>query len=277
MITFVLTMINTVEFHDFEQHGWERAAEFYGDAFGGLTAQTASAVLDTARVARGTRLLDVASGPGFIARAAADRGAEVIGVDFAAAMVAEARRRHPAIDFREGDAEALTFEDDTFDAVAMNFGMLHLARPDTAIAEAHRVLRPGGRYAFTVWAGPDRAVGFGIALRAIETLGNRNVPLPEGPPFFRFSDVAATRQTLVDAGFVDVEVRELPLVWRPASAEAVFDAFARGGVRTAAVLRAQTPSALSAIREAVLREVEGYAGEGGYALPMPAVLASGTR
>src|SRR4051812_24363420 len=131
-------------FHDFEQAGGERAAAFYGDAFGGLTAQTAPALLDAARVARGARVLDVASGPGFIAREAAGRGAEVIGLDFARAMVAEARRRNPAIDFREGDAEALTFDDGSFDAVAMNFGMLHLARPDTAIAEAHRVLRPGG-------------------------------------------------------------------------------------------------------------------------------------
>src|SRR4051794_24412904 len=98
-------------FHDFEQAGWERAAEFYGDAFGGLTAQTAPALLDAARVTRGTRMLDVASGPGFIARAAADREAAVIGVDFSPAMVAEARRRNPGIDFREGDAQALTFGD----------------------------------------------------------------------------------------------------------------------------------------------------------------------
>src|SRR3954470_14320878 len=90
-------------FHEFERAGWERAAEFYGDAFGGLTAQTAPALLDAARVTRGTRVLDVASGPGFIARAAADRGADVIGLDFAPAMVAGARRRNPGIDFRDGD------------------------------------------------------------------------------------------------------------------------------------------------------------------------------
>ncbi len=267
-------------FHEFEQAGWERAAEFYGDAFGALTAQTAEAMLDAAGVTRGTRgtrLLDVATGPGFIAGAAAARGAVVTGLDFAAAMVAEARRRHQAIDFRDGDAEALPFADGSFDAVVMNFGMLHLAQPDKAIAEAHRVLRPGGRYAFTVWAPPQRAVGFGMTLDAIEALGDKHVPLPEGPPFFRFSDAAETARTLESIGFIGVRVEELPLAWRLASADAVFEALSRGGVRTAAVLRAQTPDALAAIRAAVRRGVQAYARGGGFVIPMPAILASATR
>jgi SAM-dependent methyltransferase len=261
-------------FHDFEQTGWERAAEHYGDAFGALTTQTAPALLHAVRAGRDTRLLDVASGPGFVAAAAAESGAVVVGLDFASAMVHEARRRHPAIEFREGDAEALPFDEASFDAVVMNFGMLHLARPDQAIAEARRVLQPGGRYAFTVWAGPEQAVGFGMTLRAIETLGNTNVPLPEGPPFFRFSDAGATRGTLEQAGFTDVEVQELALTWRVKAAEDVFEALVRGGVRTSAVLRAQTPEALAAIRNAVRRGVESYARDRGFEIPMPAVLAS---
>src|SRR6478736_1965249 len=173
-------------FHEFEQQGWERAAAFYGEAFGALTSQTAGPMLDAVGASQGTRLLDVACGPGFIAGAAVERGAVVTGLDFAAAMVAEARRRLPGLMFQEGDAEALPFDAGTFDAVVMNFGLLHLARPDVALAEAHRVLRPGGRYAFTVWS--EQAVAFQLALRAIEKHGNAKVPLPVGPPFFRFSD-----------------------------------------------------------------------------------------
>jgi len=219
----------------------------------------------------------VACGPGFIAAAAAERGAVVTGLDFASAMVDEATRRHPGIAFRPGDAAALPFEDESFDALTMNFGMLHLARPDTAIAEARRVLRPGGRYGFTVWARPDRAVGFGMALRAIERHGNSQVPLPEGPPFFRFSDANGTRQTLDEAGFEDIEIRELPLVWRLTSADDAFRALSQGGVRTAAVLRAQTPAALAAIRDAVRIEVEASKSGAGFEIPMPAVLASATK
>jgi SAM-dependent methyltransferase len=262
-------------FHDFEQTGWERAAEFYGDAFGALTSQTAGPMLDAVGASTGTRLLDVACGPGFIAGAAADRGAIVTGLDFAAAMLVQARRRLPALTFREGDAEALPFETGSFDAVVMNFGLLHLARPDAALTEALRVLRPGGRYAFTVWS--EQAVAFRLALRAIEEHGNANVPLPEGPAFFRFSDAAETRRSLASIGFTGVDVRELPIVWRLSSADAAFEALSRGGVRTAAVLRGQTPEALSAIRDAVRLGIEKYGHDGGLTVPMPAVLASAMR
>src|SRR5205823_554404 len=136
------------------------------------------------------------------------------------------------------------FDDHSFDAVVMNFGMLHLARPEQAIAEAHRVLRDGGRYAFTVWAAPDRAVGFGMVLNAIETFGNPDIGLPPGPPFFQFADAAQTTATLARAGFVDVDVRTIALTWTLSSPDDVFQALMRGGVRTSATLRAQTPDAL---------------------------------
>ncbi|MGH9143726.1 MAG: class I SAM-dependent methyltransferase, partial [Vicinamibacterales bacterium] len=66
-------------------------------------------------------------------------------------------------------------------------------------------------------------------------------------------------------------------IWTMSAAGELFDALSSGGVRTAAVLRAQTPDTLAAIREAVTRQVEGYRSDSGYAVPMPAVLASGTR
>ena len=264
-------------FHEFERSGWERASAHYEDAFGALTRQTDGPLLDVAAVASGSRVLDVATGPGPIAAAAALRGADVVGLDFSAAMIAEARRQHPSIAFREGDAEALPFDASSFDAVVMNFGLLHLARPDTAIAEAHRVLRRGGRYALTVWAPPEQALGFGMVLRAVQEDGNPTVTLPEGPPFFRFSDPEEFRTTLARAGFSDVDVRTLQLTWCLSSPDDVFDAISRGGVRTAAVLRAQTPAALEVIRASVRRGVEAYAKDGAFLVPMPAVLASGTK
>jgi ubiquinone/menaquinone biosynthesis C-methylase UbiE len=264
-------------FHDFEHAGWERAAEHYADAFGPLTSEAAVSLLDAVGVGAGTRMLDVACGPGFVSAAAAGRGGDVVGVDFSPAMIAEARRRHPAIDFREGDAEALTFPSASFDVVVMSFGLLHLARPETAIAEASRVLRPGGRYGFTVWSPPDQAIGFGVVLKALEAHGRTDVGLPEGPPFFRYSARDESVQALERAGFEDVSVRTIPLTWTTASADALFDAMSRGGVRTAAVLRAQTPDALAAIRAAVHRSVAPSPRGGVVELPMPAVLVTGRK
>jgi SAM-dependent methyltransferase len=263
------------EFRDFEQAGWERAAPYYPEAFGDLTRQAVDAVLDATGVGARTRLLDVACGPGFLTAAAAARGAESIGLDFSPAMIAEARRSHPSVAFREGDAEALPFASGSFDAVVMNFGLLHLARPDVAIGEARRVLAAGGRYGFTIWAGPEEAVGFGMTLKAIEQHGRSDVGLPEGPPFFRFSSAAECRRVLELSGFHDVSVRTLPLTWVLRSPDAVFESLMRGGVRTAAVLRAQAPDALERIRVAVRRGVERFARGERFEIPMPAVLAAG--
>ena len=265
-----------MDFHHFEQQGGERAADHYGDAFGSLTSQTIPSLLGAAGVGAGTRLLDVASGPGYVAAAAADRGASVVGVDFSSEMVALASRRYPDLEFVEGDAEALAFPDRSFDAVAINFGVLHLARPDTALTEARRVLTPGGRCAFTVWATPDVSKGFGIVLKAIETHGRMDVPLPAGPPFFRFSDAAEASRSMLAAGFVEPRVETVPLVWRLASGEALFAAFLQGAVRTAALLSAQTPDAMVRIRQAIIEGAEVYRAGGAIELPMAAVLSSGS-
>jgi SAM-dependent methyltransferase len=159
----------------------------------------------------------------------------------------------------------------------MNFGLLHLARPEAAIAEAFRVLEPGGRYAFTVWAKPDEAVGFGVVLRAMETHGRTDVGLPDGPPFFRFSDAAECHRTLAQAGFREINVQQLPLIWNLPAADALFQAALCGGVRTSAALQAQSPEALAAIRKAVHAALERYTRNDGVALPMGVVLASATK
>ena len=273
----MVNQIDATAFREFELAGWQRATEHYADVFGALTAQAVPEILAAIGIAPGLKLLDVATGPGYVAAAAHEQGAIVAGIDFSPAMVAEARRRSPAVTFSEGDAEALPFPDHSFDAIVMSFGLLHLSRPELAIAEAHRVLRYGGRYAFTVWARPDEAVGFGAALNAIEAHGRLDVGLPPGPPFFRFSDHRECAYCLEQAGFAHIEIRQLPLVWHVASPDAVFEALMRGGVRTAAVLRAQTPEALNRIREAISDAMQPFVKGSTVAIPMPAILASGVK
>src|SRR5215470_3290949 len=128
-------------FKNFERAGWESVVAEYASGFGDLTMQSIEALLDIVGAAPGVRLLDVASGPGYVAAAAAARGALAVGVDFSAAMVAAAAKKYPDVEFRLGDAENLPFDEASFDAVTMNFGLLHLAHPDRALAEACRVLR----------------------------------------------------------------------------------------------------------------------------------------
>jgi len=269
--------IDAEAFKRFEHAGWDQVGDRYHDAFGPLTRQAIDPTLDEAGVAKGTRLLDVACGPGYIAAAGARRGARAVGVDFSATMVGEAARLNPDVEFREGDAESLPFPDRSFDAVTIGFGMLHFARPERAAAEAFRVLVPGGRFAFTVWDAPERALTFGLTLRAIEARGNLEVPLPPGPNFFRFSDPAACADVLEGAGFRGPRVRTLPTGWRLPSVDALIEMLMTAGVRTRALLRAQTPEALAAIVTELRALARPYERAGGLELPTPCVLAAAAR
>ena len=265
-----MSNIDPAAFRQFEHHGWQEVASRYHEGFAAVTTQSVDALLDAARVTQGVRVLDVACGPGYAAAAATARGAVATGVDFSSEMVEEARVRHPGIEFREGDAEQLVFIDSSFDAVVLNFGMLHLGKPELALQEAHRVLRPGGHVAFTVWDTPDKAIGFGIVIAAIQKFGDLNVPIPSGPPFFRFSDPEESKRALTAAGFTNPSVTRVPQTWRLASPDALFEVMYNGSVRNAALLRAQKPEALEAIKNEIRRGVERHQNE----LPMPAVLAS---
>ena len=270
-------MSDSHSFRQFEHNGWQGIPQQYHQAFGKLTAQSIEPLLDAAGVNKGIRVLDIATGPGYVAAAAAQRGATVTGVDFSAAMIAEAQRRDPDIEFREGDAEQLPFGEGSFDAAVMNFGILHLGRPDKALAEACRVVHAGGRFGFTAWAKPEEALGFGIVLRSIAKHGDSNVGLPEGPPFFRFSEPDECIRALLAAGFESPKVIKVPQVWRLPSMDSLFKFMRESTVRTAGLLGAQKPQALEKIRDAMRHELEQYQKDKAVELPMPAILASATN
>jgi ubiquinone/menaquinone biosynthesis C-methylase UbiE len=267
-------------FHDFEHAGWQRASDAYHRHFGSLTSQSIGPLLDAvgpATEAGRSKLLDIAAGPGYVSAAAARRGWSVVGVDFSESMVALARRIHPGIEFRHGDAEALPLADASFDAVVMNFGILHLARPEAALSEACRVLRPGGRFAFTVWATPDKTRGFRIVLDTVAEFGDPNVQLPVGPPFFRFSDPEESRRALESAGFAAPQVKDIPLVWRLESPADFFDAFLTGSARTGGLLNAQQPAPLAKIRAAIEQRIAAFVRDGRLEIPMPALVVSAIK
>ena len=264
-------------FKELERQGWGAKADNYNALAGQITAGAVAPLLDATGVRAGTQILDVATGPGYVAAGADARGAHAIGIDFAADMVAAARRRYPRIEFREGDAENLAFDPASFDAVVCAFGILHIADPDKAIAEAYRVLRPDGRFAFTVWAGPDRHDFFAIVLKALEAHGNTQVSLPPAPPIFRFSDPAECRKAMTQAGFVDASVVELALKWRAPSVEAILDCIYKSTVRTSMVLERQAPAARDRIHEAIHDSAERFAQDGAYEIAWLAVLAAARK
>ncbi len=212
-----------------------------------------------------------------MAAAAAKRGATVLGVDFSAAMVAHARQLHEGVEFREGDAEKLPIGSSLFDAAAMNFGILHLGQPELALQEAHRILRGGGRFAFSVWAKPEESAGFDIVLRAVELHGEPRVELPQGPPFFRYSDPDECRRGLRAVGFESISVTKVAQVWRLPAVDGLFNAMKDSTVRTAGLLQAQKPTVLRKIREEMRAALVKFTKSDHVELPMPAWIASGIK
>jgi SAM-dependent methyltransferase len=265
------------KFRSFEHAGWQEIPTGYHEAFGSLTQQAIKPLLSAVRLKKGMSFLDIASGPGYVAAAAAKRGATVLGLDFSESMVGHARDLHPDVEFREGDAEKLPLGNGLFDAAAMNFGILHLAQPEAALLEAHRVLRAGGRFAFSVWCQPEETIGFNIVLRAVEQHGEPRVDLPEGPPFFRYSDPEECKRGLIIAGFESPTVDKVSQVWRLPAGDGLFEAMRNSTVRTAGLLRAQKPTVLAKIRETMRAEVEKYTKRNIVKLPMPALIASGIK
>jgi len=189
-------------FRNFERTTHDKLAESYYDAFSAVTNGAIEPLLKAAHVGNGTRLLDVATGPGTLAAKAAECGARVIGIDIAPAMIELAHTLHPHLDFREGSAEELPLDSSSFDAVISSFGVGHFSRPERVLAEFARVLVSKGRVALSWWDGFGKNRINGIFFEAISELGiSAPGALPAGPAVDRFSDPNEFAVILRAAGF----------------------------------------------------------------------------
>lgn len=168
-------------------------------------------------------VLELAAGPGetgFEAAARVDPGGRVISTDLHDGMVAAAKRGAEAralvnVECRVMDAQSIDLEDDSVDAVISRFGVMLMPEPARALAGSARVLKPGGRLAFAVWAPPDANPWLTVLGGALLEHGHA----PPGNPFepggiFSLSDVATNRDLMAAGGFDAVVSQEIPSVYR---------------------------------------------------------------
>ncbi len=227
-------------------------------------------LLDRAGLTEGGHVLDVATGPGTLARIAAERvgpRGRVDGVDISEAMLAEARAKPPAagsapIQYARASADALPFPAETFDRVTCQQGLQFFSDQPAALKEMRRVLRPGGRVAIAMWA-DDRAMTLFVAfLTAFDEVS-------PGPPRKPLSWLDGQRLSalLQGAGLSPVRVEETTLVAR--FEQGLTEALACvEGTSVGAGVRAMSASHRRAFDENVARALRPY--EKGQALELPA-------
>ena len=131
----------------------------------------------------GQKVLDLAAGTGTSSVPFVRAGAQVVSSDFSLGMLAEGKRRFPDLSFVAGDATALPFADDAFDAVTISFGLRNVVDVDAALLELRRVTRPGGRlvvceFSHPAWA-PFRIVYERYLMRALPPIARRVSSAPD--------------------------------------------------------------------------------------------------
>jgi demethylmenaquinone methyltransferase/2-methoxy-6-polyprenyl-1,4-benzoquinol methylase len=180
----------------------------------GLDRRWRAITLDQVGVQQGDRLLDVCCGTGDLAIGAHARGAYVTGLDFSAQMLERARRKQPAIEWVQGDALALPFEDASFDEATVGFGVRNVSDLAGGLRELRRVLKPGGRVGILEITTPT-----GVLAPFYRVWFDRVVPLlgkvlPGGAAYTylpasvrRFPGPGALADLLAESGFAAVRYR----------------------------------------------------------------------
>ena len=256
----------------------DAAAAGYDRSVGEMTRRMVPPLLRAARLAPGMRVLDIATGTGLAAEAAAEvvgPSGHVVAADISPAMVERARERLagvPNVSFAVEDGHRLTLPSESFDAVLCNMGLMYFPDPSRGLAEFRRVLRPGGRAAVSNNTTPGRS----LVSRVLVIIG-RHVPskAAEAARLFSLGDEARLRALFGAAGFGAVECATETLHIGFPSFDAYFGAVEQGAGNVGQEYMALPGEVRRAVRDEARRDV-GDAG-GPVEVAVEVRIGSGTR
>jgi ubiquinone/menaquinone biosynthesis C-methylase UbiE len=223
----------------------------------------------------GDTVLELAAGladTGLMAARLVGESGRVIVTDFTPEMVAAARRRaqergvHNA-EFKVLDAERMDLETDSVDGVLCRWAYMLMIDPPAAFAQTRRVLRPGGRLAFSVWAARERNPALSLVGRVLESQGHIPPPDPQAPGAFAMADPGRIRELMVEAGFAEPEIEELTFRWPFAEKDAYWRYVTETSSSASPVLRALSHEVQNTVREQVHETARPYRFGDGYDFP----------
>lgn len=269
---------DAAQLRTYERDRHNALAEGYIGFFSPVTALAIAPLLEAVRLAPGMKLLDVPTGSGALAAEATRRGASVVGIDISSEMVAQARKRHPGLDFRVGDVEHLPIADGVLDAVVCAFGIGHFPYPEASVAECMRTLKPGGRIAFSWWDTSDKQRIQGLIRDAVAEVGAAPPPVvPKGHSSLRFSDADEFRRLLQGAGLADITLQDQRATHLVADADALWHGALGGLALTSSLIVHQDAPTQAAIRAALARRAAAYKTDRGLELPIAFRIGAGRK
>ena len=184
----------------------------------GQTRRWRRIVVDAVGASPGQRVLDLAAGTGTSSEPYADAGINVVACDFSLGMLKVGKRRRPDIDFVAGDATNLPFEDNSFDASTISFGLRNVNEPKKALAEMLRVTKPGGRLVIAEFSAPTvsvwRTMYTEYLMRALPPIARKVASNPDAYVYLAESIRAWPNQDelaawVAESGWDDVAYRNL--------------------------------------------------------------------
>ena len=187
-------------------------------------------------------------------------------------MVAAARRRAEEMgvenaEFRVLDAERMDLQTDSVDGVLCRWAYMLMIDPAAAFAETRRVLRPGARLAFSVWAARERNPALLLAGSILVELGHIPPPDPEAPGPFFMADTGRIRELVVGAGFAEPAIEEVPFRRQFVNKDAYWRFLIETSATTSPVLRSLPPEAQDTVRERVHEAARPFHSGEGYDFP----------
>jgi ubiquinone/menaquinone biosynthesis C-methylase UbiE len=240
----------------------------------------AEVAAERAKALQPSRILETACGTGVVTEALARAlpDAEIVATDLNQPMLDEAKERisSPRVTFRQADALALPFDDESFDLVLCQFGVMFFPDKVKGHAEARRVLRPGGSYMTLIWDKVQDNVATHVAGNAVAALFPENAESFYLRIPFRYHDTAAIEGDLREAGFDNVAIQRVELVSRAPSARDAAIGLTQGTpMRTE--IESRGPNALQRATDAAEAALRQYEGPHGFEAPMAAYLVTATK
>ena len=251
--------------------GWQQHSDFMWEA----TRHVGEWMVDKLDPQPGQTILELAAGPGhtgFLAAALVGEEGRLLSTDFSPNMVQVASRRARSLGitnagFRTMDAEKMDLDNDSVDGILCRFGFMLMLDPDAALTECRRVLRPGGRLAFSVWSGPDKNPWVTLVGLVLVQEGHP----PPGDPFgqggfFSMASEELIKSMVSAAGFTKSEIEEMEVNWSFEDFPAFWTFLTELAGGFAVAIRQLDHDETEKLRRSLQRALEPFRADGGYEL-----------